>query len=154
MKAFRFRLEPALRWRSTLLRVEMENLARKAAHLAALQSELDGKHSELRAGAAELVAAGSAAFESWAAYVSRCRSRIRFLDDQLRQARKALALQTQKLAEAHRGVRVLEELRRDAHSAWTREVGREEEGFAGEAFLAKLSRNSRGAGASRPRGSG
>jgi hypothetical protein len=72
--------------------------------------------------------------------VDRSRRRIRALEEQLRQARKALTLQTQKMVEAHQKLRVLENLRRDEHAEWGKELDRETEAFAGEAFLARLQR--------------
>jgi hypothetical protein len=141
VKAFQFRLDPALRWRSTQLRLERESVSLAAGRVAGLQAGLIAKHNELRSGSSELAAAGSAAFGSWAAYVDRCRRQIRALEDQLREARKALVLQKQKMVEAHQKLRVLENLKRDDHADWARELGRETEAFAAEAFLAGLQRN-------------
>ena len=143
MKAFHFRLDPALRWRCTQLRLEREGVSRAAGHLAMLQTELNAAHIELRSGAAELVSAGSIAFASCAAYVDRCRRRIRVLEDQLREAKQSLSLQTRKMVEAHRKMRVLENLKRDDQADWVGELGREAETLASEAFLASLQRKAR-----------
>jgi hypothetical protein len=143
MKAFQFRLAPALRWRSAQLGLEQERLSQAVRHAAALESELSAGYSELRVGAAQLVSAGSAAFESWAAWADRCHRRIQILDGQLKAAKKALALQRQRMVEAHRKVRVLENLKRDGNARWERDLGRETESFAGEAFLIRLAHDSR-----------
>jgi hypothetical protein len=147
VKAFQFRLDPALRWRATQLRLEREGVAQAAGHLAALQTELDARRSELRTGSAELVPAGSAGlaatFASWAAYADRCRRRIRALEDESREARKALALRTQNMVDVHRKLRVLENLKRRDEAGWERKSGREMEAFAGEAYLARLVRERR-----------
>jgi hypothetical protein len=143
MKAFHFRLDPALRWRSTQLRLEREGVSRATIHLSALQTELNTVHIELRSGAADLVSAGSVAFAGWATYVDRCRRRIRVLEDQSREAKQSLSLQTRKMVQAHQQVRVLENLKRDDHAEWVRELSRETETLAGEAFLASLLRNAR-----------
>lgn len=143
MKAFHFRLDSALRWRSTQLRIEQENLSRISGHLSALQTEIAAKHTQLRSGSAELATSGTAAFASWPAYVDRSRRQIRALEDQLRQGRQALALQTQKMVDAHRKVRILENLKHEEHAAWALGLNRETEAFAGEAFLARLQRDSR-----------
>jgi hypothetical protein len=143
MKAFHFRLDSALRWRATQLRMEQEKLSRISGHLAALQAEVSAKHTELRSGTAELATSGSAAFASWSAYTDRSYRQIRTLEEQLQQGRKAQALQTRKMVEAHQKVRVLENLKHDEHAGWTRELNRETEAFAGEAFLARLQRESR-----------
>jgi predicted trehalose synthase len=143
MKAFHFRLDPALRWRATQLQLERERVSRAAGQVAAIQTELAAIHTGLRSGSSELVAAGSTAFESWAAWVDRCRRRIQSLEEQLKKARLALALQTQTMVKAHQQLRVLENLKRGDQSDWDRDLGRETEALAGEAFLAKLTRNSR-----------
>ena len=143
MKAFHFRLDPALRWRATQFRMEQETLSRISGHLGALQAELMAKHTELRSDAAELAASGSAAFASWSAYTDRSYKQIRKLEDQLQQGRKAQAIQTRKMVEAHRNVRVLENLKQDGQAGWALELNRETEAFAGETFLARLQRESR-----------
>jgi hypothetical protein len=143
MKAFHFRLDPALRWRATQLRMEQENLLRISSHMTVLQTELMAKYTELRSGSSELATAGSAAFASWSAYVDRSYRQIRALEDQLRQGRKAQALQTRKMVDAHQKVRVLENLKQEEYAGWTLELNRETEAFAGEAFLARLQGESR-----------
>ena len=144
MNAFHFRLDSALRWRATQLRMEQETLSRISSHLVALQAEMTAKHTELRSGSAELATTGSAAFASWSAYTERSYKQIRALEDQLRQGRKAQALQTRKMVEAHQKVRVLENLKQQEQTRWTLELNRETEAFAGEAFLARLqSKNGR-----------
>jgi hypothetical protein len=141
MKAFQFRLDPALRWRDTQLRIEQEAAARIATRIVTLQSELNAKHAELRSGSAELVNAGAAAFESWNAYVTRSKVRIRTINAQILEARRALVVQTQKITEARRKLRVIENLKDSAHTQWTKELARETEAFAGEAFLAGIARD-------------
>jgi hypothetical protein len=143
MKAFQFRLDPALRWRDTQLRMEQEAAARIATRIAALQSELNARHAELRSGSAELADAGTAAFESWNAYVTRSKLRIRTINAQILEARKALIVQTQKISEARRKLRVLENLKENAYAQWTKDLDRETEAFAGEAFLAGIARTQR-----------
>jgi hypothetical protein len=143
MKAFHFQLDPALRWRSTQLRLERESVSRAAGHLSALQTDLNTAHIELRAGAADLVSTGSVVFASWATYVDRCRRRIRTLEEQSREAKQSLALQTRKMVQAHQKVQVLENLKRDGQAGWVRELSRETETLAGEAFLASLLRKAR-----------
>ena len=140
MKAFRFRLDSALRWRSAQLRLEQEAAARITGQIVTLQAELTVTYSELRSGATELTSVGSAAFESWSAYVERSKRRILAIDDHLRLAKKSLATQMQKVVEVHQKVRVLENLKREGYAEWARELNRETEAFADEAFTAKLLR--------------
>ena len=138
MKAFQFRLDPALRWRCTQLELERQAVSRAAGHVAALRTELNAVHLELRSASADLASVGSSAFQSWAAYVDRRRRGIRGLEDQLRQASAALANETRKMGEAHRKVRVLQNLERDRRAEWSAELDRETEAFAAEAWLARL----------------
>jgi len=86
------------------------------------------------------VNAGTAAFESWNAYVTRSKFRIRTINAQILEARKALIIQTQKIAEARRNLRILENLKKNAQSQWTKGLDRETEAFAAEAFLAGIAR--------------
>jgi hypothetical protein len=58
----------------------------------------------------------------------------------MRMARKTMAAQTQAVVEAHRGLRIVENLRETEFERWTRERDRETEAFAGEAFLARAAR--------------
>jgi hypothetical protein len=150
VKAFQFRLDSVLRWRAAQLQLERESCSRAAGRLAAIQGELTARHSELRSGAAGLVTAGSGAFEPWAVYVLRWHRRTQNLQGQLQQARQALALHTKKTMDAHRKLRIIENLKRDEHARWTRELDRETEAFAGEAFLAGMVRNSRATDRSGP----
>ncbi len=143
MKAFRFRLDAALRWRATQLRLTQESVMRASEKVAADQRELMGVHSSLRNESAGLALAGSAAFFAWDAYLDRCRRRIQTLEAELRRGRQALALETQKMVEAHQKLRVLENLKAEGLSDWAKQLGRETEEFAGEAFLARLSGQAR-----------
>ena len=106
--------------------------------MVGLQSELVSRHNEFRRSATELASVGTPAFGSWAAYGDLYRRRIRMLESQVSEARKAVAEHTEKMVEAHRKVRVLENLKRDELAKWSQDLGRETEAFAGEVFLARL----------------
>jgi flagellar export protein FliJ len=93
-----------------------------------------------RGGGRELAPSGSAAFHTWDAYVGRARRRIAFLEGELWKARAEAAAAKQKVMEAHRGVRALENLRESQHAEWVREFNREMDTFADEAFSARLAR--------------
>jgi chromosome segregation ATPase len=156
MKAFHCRLDPALRWRTTQLRLEEENVSRTSAQLAAIQRELMATHTALRSGSTQLAAAGAVAFHSWNAYLERCRRRIRALEAQSQELRRELAVRTKTMVEAHQKVRVLENLKRDEKTLWSQALARETEAFAAEAFLARLQRDANSAQrkASQPAASG
>ncbi len=140
MKAWRFRLESALRWRGTQLRLAQEAAAAAARRVTAIEREIGGLYAALRRGGRELVPSGSAAFHTWDAYVDRARRRIAFLEGELWKARGEVNAAKQKVMEAHRGVRALENLRESQHGEWVREFNREMDAFADEAFSARLAR--------------
>lgn len=143
VRAFHFRLAPALRWRETQLRLAQESVSRVTAQIAALQADLLAAHAELRSASAQLVLSGSTAFGSWDAYADRCRRRIRSREEQLRAARKDLAEQTRNMTDAHRKLQILENLRNDERFAWRRQLEAETEALAADAFLAGLTRKTR-----------
>ncbi len=138
MKAFHFRLEPAVRWRETQLRLERESVSRAAAKVAKIQNDIIATYTALRSGSSELMNAGTAAFHSWSSYVDRCNRNIAQLQEQLSHARKALVAATEQMVEAHQNLKVLENLKHDDHAKWERDLNRETEAFADEAFLARL----------------
>lgn len=140
MKAWRFRLEAALRWRGTQLRVAQESAAAAARRVTAIEREIGTLYGALRRGGRELAPSGSAAFHAWDAYVDRARRRIAFLEGELWKARGEVAAAKQKVMEAHRSVRVLENLRENQHGEWVLAFNREMDAFADEAFSAGLAR--------------
>ena len=140
MKAWRFRLEAALRWRGTQLRVLQESAAAAARRVTAIERETGALYGALRRGGRELVPSGSAAFHTWDAYVDRARQRIAFLEGELWKARGEVAAAKQKVLEAHRSVRMLENLRESQHAEWVLAFNREMDAFADEAFSARLAR--------------
>jgi hypothetical protein len=152
MKAFHFRLDAALRWRAARLRLEREAAAQASARVAALQRELIATYTGLRTESTRLASVGSPAFATWSAYLDRSRRQIRALEEQSLAARKALAAATKATVEAHRNLRVLEDMKRDQLMAWNQALNRETEAFASEAFLARLQRDERKTGRSASRG--
>lgn len=143
MKAYCFRLDPALRWRTTQYNLEREAVSRLAGRIDGIQNALLAQYSEMRSSASTLAGAGAVAFDSWAAYTDRCRRQIRMLDEQLTSAKKEFAIQTQKMMEAGRSLRVLENLERGERAAWERELSQEIEAFAAEAYLGQSNRKAR-----------
>jgi flagellar export protein FliJ len=141
VKAWRFRLEPALRWRAAQLRLAQEAAAAAARRVTTIERETGALYAALRSGGRELAQAGSAAFHAWDAYTDRARRRIAFLESELWKARGAAAAAKQNVMEAHRGVRALENLRETQHAEWMREFHRGLDAFADEAFAARLARS-------------
>jgi hypothetical protein len=140
VKAWQFRLEAALRWRATQFRVAQEAAAAAARRVTAIEREIGALYAALRRGGRELAPSGSAAFQVWDAYVDRARRRIAFLESELWKARGEVAAAKQRVMEAHRGVRALENLRDSQHGAWVVAFNREMDAFADEAFSAGLVR--------------
>ncbi|HEY4087422.1 MAG TPA: flagellar FliJ family protein [Bryobacteraceae bacterium] len=140
MKAWQFRLEAALRWRATQLRVAQESAAAAARRVTAIEREIGALYGVLRRGGRELAPSGSAAFQTWDAYVNRARRRITFLEGEMWKARGEVTAAKQKVLEAHRSVRVLENLRDSQHGEWVAAFNREMDAFADEAFSAGLVR--------------
>lgn len=144
MKAFRFRLEQALRWRCAQADLEKSRTAAVAARVSAVQTQLESRRNELSAAARDLAAgAPGAALESWTAYSRRLRREIADNEKQLKEAERALGEQLRLLAEARRKVRLLENLKQSGQADWNAELDRELEAFAGEAFLIGYNRESR-----------
>jgi flagellar export protein FliJ len=140
MKAWRFRLEAALRWRGAQLRVAQEAAAAAARRVTAIERETGALYGALRQGGRELAPSGSAAFQTWDAYVDRARRRIAFLEAELWKARAQTAAAKQKVMEAHRSVQALENLRESQRAEWVLAFHREMDAFADEAFSAGLAR--------------
>ena len=140
MKAWRFQLETALRWRGAQVRVAQESAAAAQRRVTAVEREMGALYGALRRGGRDLAPSGTAAFHAWDAYVDRARRRIAFLEGELCTARAGLASAKQKVMETHRSVRVLENLRESQQGEWVLAFNREMDAFADEAFSAGLAR--------------
>jgi flagellar export protein FliJ len=141
MKAFHFRLEQALRWRTAQADLEQANTSRAAARVSALQKEIESCRDELAQSARETAAGGEgSALESWAVYSRRLRTKIGALEKQLHEAESQLGERLRILVEANRKVKLLGNLKQTGRAHWTAELDRQLDEFAGEAFLAAYNR--------------
>ena len=139
MRAFRFRLDQALRWRATQVELEKARVGIAAGRLAALRVEADGRRQELKDSARQIGAGTTgSALESLAVWMDRTRRRILELEKQTLEAERALTAQMQLLVEANRKHLLLENLERTERARWQVAFSRELEAFAGEAFLGRL----------------
>jgi flagellar export protein FliJ len=139
MKSFDFRLDQALRWRETQVSLQKARLAGAAGVAARAQEALDSQRAELTRQSQQVSrGATGTALESYAAYAGRAHARIRQLQEQAVAARQALDSEMNRLIEANRKVRLLENLKRAEHVRWTQQFDRELAAFADEAFLGKL----------------
>ena len=148
MKAFRFRLDQALRWRATQRDLEKSRVAVAAKVLNELRAEIETLRRSLTGGSLELSTAGTTgeSLASWAAYTEHTVRRIKELETKALKAEQALAAQMSLLTEANRKVRLLENLRHSELDHWNAEFNRELEAFAAETYLFRLqSKNRMGA---------
>ena len=136
MKAFRFRLDQAKRWRATQVDLEKSRVAIAAQRLAALQSDAEASRSELRGSAPHLTT--GAELQSLAVWRDRMRRRILDLEKQAKESQQALAEQMKLLVEANRKHLLLENLEQTEQARWQSAFTRELEAFASEAFLGRL----------------
>jgi hemerythrin-like domain-containing protein len=134
VKAFRFRLDQALRWRATQVDLEKSRVGIAASRLAALRAQADARARELKDQQIGTVATGSE-LASLAVWRDRMRRQILDLEKQAKQAERALAEQMKLLIEANRKHLLLENLERTEQARWKAAFSRELENFASEAFL-------------------
>ncbi len=139
MKAFRFRLEQALRWRKAQAEQLKATAAAAADRVSALNADLEARELRLRADSEGLTQTpDTEGFQNWAAYLRRAKRESAGVEKQLREADRLLGEQMRLLVEANRKVRLLEKLRENAAGRWNAEMQREIEAFASEAFLGRL----------------
>jgi hypothetical protein len=143
MRAFKFPLRQALKWRMTQLELEENKLRQLAGSLeevALAEVKLD-----LVKGRAEGTVRQAAAVEAvdlWAlaAYRERLIAELRALALRRIECERLLAVQRQKVLEAQRQCRLLEKLEQRRHAEWQREADRELESLAAESFLSLWNR--------------
>jgi hypothetical protein len=146
MKAFHFRLDQAMRWRSTQIEVERARVSLASQLVRHIQGEIGNHEAALLAGSEQLSTGGSmgASLAPWAVFQDRARREIKALESKAAEAEKALAVQMQFLTEANRRLQLLENLKQAAQAQWKAEFSRELEAFAGETYLFRLqSKNGR-----------
>jgi hypothetical protein len=144
MKAFRFPLESAHRWRELRRDLEASKTAvaekrlndiRATRHL--LRQQLTDAFPRAQRDSGE-----GAFFDNW---IRQTQAALVRLEEDSARALAELNLRRQALLEAERAFRVLEEFRKRRHAEWSAALAREEDSFAGEAFLNRLQSERRGA---------
>lgn len=139
MKAFDFRLEKVLRWRETQLRVRKARVADATAEVARKQGALEALAAESAQSAASIAREPAAsALHAYARFLDRARVRARQLQEQLTNAKRNLAAETDRLVEANRKLRLLENLKSGKQDEWRREFDRQTADFGDEAFLSRM----------------
>ena len=139
MKTFRFRLDPALRWKATQVDFEKSKAAVAAQRVATLRAEAEARRKELKESAQYVVKGMTGSeLESLAVWRDRMRRQIVAIETQATEAGKALAEQMKLLVEANRKHQLLENLRQTEQARWQSAFTRELEALASEAFLGRL----------------
>ncbi|MGD1070124.1 MAG: hypothetical protein ABSB15_08275 [Bryobacteraceae bacterium] len=136
MKAFRFRLDQALRWRATQVDLEKSRAAVAATRLANLRARAEASRRELKESPPQLTTGSE--LQSLAIRRDRMRRQILDIEKQAKEAEQALAERMKLLVEANRKHLLLENLRQTEQARWQSAFTRELEAFAGEAFLGRL----------------
>ncbi len=139
MKAYRFRLDQALRWRSAQRDMEKMKVAVVAKRVADIRTEQDLRAAELKAAPGQLgPETDGSALELLSAFTNRTRRRIEDLKKAEAKAQQELAAQMQLMLEANRKVRLIENLHDTGRADWQHEFDRELEAFASDSFLGRL----------------
>jgi len=139
MKAFTFRLEQARRWRETQVDLMKLRAAAAAGRLAGIEAELEAERSGLSTAAARILDGPTGgALESYARFIEKSRAHIRDLEAQSLAAKRTLTLEMNRLIEANRRLKLIENLKHAGRERWRKEFNGELADFADEAFLSRL----------------
>jgi hypothetical protein len=138
VKAFRFRLDQAFRWRETQVSLQKARLAAAIAQLATIANSLETQQAALSNASTRLfeVPTGDA-LQSFAAFKNKTLASIRALEVQATAAQSSVTLEMNLLVEANRKVRLLENLKRTDQTRWQHDFDHELAVFADEAFLSR-----------------
>jgi flagellar export protein FliJ len=139
MRSFSFRLEQVLRWRETQVTLQESRVAAASAKLAEIRSLIEAGRADL-AGARIDGSADGSALQAYAGFRQRTEARIRELDGQAVAAQRALAIEMDRLVDANRKMKLIDNLKQRARTAWTSEFERELSAFADEAFVNRYNR--------------
>ncbi|MDQ6707806.1 MAG: hypothetical protein M3Z85_17750 [Acidobacteriota bacterium] len=140
MKSFAFPLEKALRWRRSQLNLEQiraQTIAGKIAGLAHRREDLRNERSSAEQHVIQSSSVEAADLAALAAFHVSAAKQDTILKAQCVTHERELSEQREKLVEAQRKVKLLEILRGKRFAQWSAVVAREQEQFAGEAFLGR-----------------
>jgi hypothetical protein len=138
MKKFAFRLDSALRWRDTQLKVERGKLGALLAEEAKLKDNLETLGSERRAALQCLAKEQlfSLDLRSLSSYLVGAEARATMLQEQIRKRGKVVSEQRERVVHAERNVKLLLKLRQKREVEWKAGLEREIEANAEESWLA------------------
>lgn len=140
MKAFRFPLERALDWRRMQLDVEQSKIQAIAARIQQLDTQRRGLSAERSLAEREVLHAKTIEGRDLAriaAFQLHVRNAELTITETRGRYEHELTAQREKLVEAQRQVKLLQNLRDKRMTRWSADLAREQEQFAGEAFLAR-----------------
>ena len=140
MKAFRFSLEPVLRWRQTQFRDEENKLRQLLAQQARLREsivELQRSRGNAVRQTVGPVAMDGAEFQGIAKYLTGSKLLLAKLESAYSDLGQTITGQQTWCLQARQRVELLESLKTRAHSAWQHGFDAELETMATEAYLAK-----------------
>jgi flagellar export protein FliJ len=142
MKKFIFPLDRVMEWRRTQAKVEEARLEKLYVEERAIDAREEALREECSRAEQSLLTATNAtgfelaALDRFKRYTAAERAR---LGRDRAECRKKIASQSQVVSAKRRDVRLLERLKEKKFDAWTKELAREIEREAGEAYLRKWS---------------
>ena len=146
MKRFQFSLERVERWRAIQAQIQKTRAQQAAALLGAARSECEKHASGIRDSERHVAAGGEAILmAAYPGYRERCVKESKALFATAQKLEQVASNEMRRLTEMDRAHRLLEKLHEARKMAWEDESRREEDVFAGEAFLARVQSRNRGA---------
>jgi chromosome segregation ATPase len=145
MKKFEFRLDAALRWRDTQLQLERAKLQKLLGEEQRLKNSLQSLLEQKQAASSELRTLEqlrSSELRTISIYLVGADARARMLREEIAKCASPIQQQRQRLLEAERNVRLLEELKTKRYSEWIHAFNQEIDGAAEESWLAANFRTS------------
>ena len=143
MPKFKFKLDPALRWRSAVITQEESRLEELKREIEAVEARKQQLEEERRAAEALLRQEGAVSgsvLSSFSAYRLSSQNVGNQLDESAHALNQKIEAQSVALRNARRNFQLLERLRDHQAEVWRTETDRQFEGEAGDSFLAGWSR--------------
>jgi hypothetical protein len=139
VKAFKFHLEQARRWRSAQLILQEARVSKAAAIAAKIQEQLESTTDALRESGVRIHKGGSGEMlGAYADFARQAGRRIRELLKHAEDAARALRVEMNLLIQARRRLQLLDDLKEGERDDWQRAFDKETADFVDESHLAKL----------------
>jgi hypothetical protein len=138
VKAFSFRLEQALRWRSAQSTLQEARVSAAGAVVARIQAQLDALQEQLRLSALQIRQTPTGeALNAHAEFNRHAERHIREFGKQLHDARRKLSAEMSLLIQARRRLQLIEDDKEVSRERWQKEFEKETADFADESHLGK-----------------